>query len=528
MSQAIPSTIVPGSTSGTQLANIINGFVLAVASDFKGPARPSNLQPGGMWIDDSQETGPNFKWYLKIYDGTGDITIFTINLASSAVSISGSDDIFQIAKISADASGPILKMIKERIASNGQVKVGDTVAELQFQSTDDTGANPIVARMRAIANDDATLLATGTYLSFETTTTGAAAITEAMRLIDGKLGIGVTAPTHTIHSKGNSGIRHERTSDDALGAALAISKARVTGNGSVQANDILGIHQFIAQDSTGAQTVTAQVQAKATQNHTAPLKGTELSLSVVKTGTNALVEKVIYGEQTTHKELNEFEALKYTAQSIATVATIVQLNADKTIVNFTGNIDTVVQGLNSGGVSKSVLIHNGSTGKITIMHSDAAAAAGDRFKLPKNKNIVLLPDTSLEVFYSTVDSRWKLKSGSGGGGGELAVLTPVSVADGGTIALSTVEARQLIKVAPSGTTGVLNVTPFGAFTGTDPVEVILLGDSDAPVFIPYNDAAYGAIGNFGADADGLEVSKNYPAKAVWYPTTQRFYVTRGV
>ena len=529
MSQVIFTDINPATTSGTQLATLLNNFKAAILSGFSGTTRPTLLQAGGYWIDTTQEGSPNFKVFYKYYTGTTDIIVFTINLATGVASFASTEDLYRITKTSADTASPILDFLKKRIANAGQVLANDIVGTIQFSGTDNTGANPIAARIRAIAVDAMTPSASGTCLVIETTKTGEAALSESLRAINGRIGIGVTDPSHDLHVRGLLGARVERLSDNALPVIANYKKGRVAGNGGVLLNDILFEKQVEAIDSTGASTVVFKETYTASENHSATVKGVQRSTFINKPGEAVLTEKTRQlGELTEHYGTQKFFALDLDLESVATAATIAALNSNKTIVNLTGAIDTIIQGLNVLHLSKVVLVHNGSTARVTLAHQNVSASATNRMILPKNKDIVLVPNQSVELFYSTVESRWKLKSGSGGGGGELTVLTSVSIVDGGTITLSAVDARQVIKVAASGTTGILSTTPFGSFVSVDPVEVILLGDDNtATLFLPFNDATFGCVGNFESEGS-IEISKNLPVKAVWLPATQRFYVSRGV
>lgn len=86
MSQSVFSTINPATTSGTQLATLLNDFKNALMSGLSGTSRPSQTTPGGTWIDTTNEGSPNFYWSYKIYDGTTDIEMFRINLATGKAS----------------------------------------------------------------------------------------------------------------------------------------------------------------------------------------------------------------------------------------------------------------------------------------------------------------------------------------------------------------------------------------------------------------------------------------------------------
>lgn len=527
MSQTVFGDINPATKSGNQLATDLNAFKAAFLSKLSGTSRPAAAVPGTEWLDTSDE-GDDI-WTVKLYDGTDDIDLYSINLATGTVSVTSSDSLFSITKISADATGPLFKLIKKRIANGGQVSINDVVGEAQFVGTDDTGAATIVSRIKSMALEAMTTAAAGAALVFETVSVGSTSLSEVLRITNERVSIGGNpAPEAGLHVKHQDGVIVEKASDDAAGSVLAIRKTRVTGTGAVQNSDVLASIQAQAMDSNSDVASTAKIEAVATEGHTPGAKGTRISVSVMETGENAYTEKIRLADQITLYGRSEIEALKLTSQNIATAASITAMNGDKCVVRFTGATATLLQGIAATGVSKTILIHNTSSANVTVVHDHAGATAANRFSLPKSKNIVLLPLQSTEVFYDETDSRWKLRSGSGGGGGELSVIATQTIADGGVITISTIESRMMSIVSASGTTGLLSTTPFGAFSSTSPVEYILIGgDDEDTILIPFNDAQYGCIGDF-EDEGYIEISRKRPVKALWVPETERFYVSRGV
>lgn len=290
MSQGIFSTIVPTTTSGNQLAAILNDFKDAVVSGFSGSSRPSELDAGGYWIDTSDAQ----LWAYKMWTGVQDITIFTINLATGSSSIAAADSSFEIAKNSEDSVGPALKLLKERLANNGQTLDGDTLGELQFYATRDSGINVLAARIRAISSDNTTSSAQGSYLTFGISYDNTNTIVEAMRLIDGKLGLGITAPTEKLHVVGNAKL--EQSSEDALSAGLKVKKKRVSNSGQVLSGDSIGTVEFISNDSDTNDVPAVLVEVSAVENHTASAHGSKISVKNKKIGQTSYTEQVVIGE----------------------------------------------------------------------------------------------------------------------------------------------------------------------------------------------------------------------------------------
>jgi hypothetical protein len=295
MSQGIFGTIVPTTTSGNQLASILNDFKEAVVSGFSGTSRPSELDAGGYWIDTSNAN----LWAYKMYTGVQDVTIFTLNLSTGTSSISAADSSFEIAKSTADSIGPVLKLIKERLANNGQTLEGDTLGEVQFYATRDSGVNVVSARIKAISTDDTTASVQGSYLTFDISADATNSLVEAMRLIDGKLGIGLTAPQEKLHVKGNG--KFEVESDDTVGAKVYLKKKRIANSGQVLNGDVVGNVEFISNDSNLADATSAAIEVSARENHTASAHGSKISIKNKKLGQTTYTEQIAIEESVTVK-----------------------------------------------------------------------------------------------------------------------------------------------------------------------------------------------------------------------------------
>ncbi|AHJ10721.1 tail collar domain-containing protein [Rhizobium phage vB_RglS_P106B] len=79
MTQFDFGTINPTLKNGTDLASDLNQFRDALLTLHSGSARPSYVQPGMQWIDNSTPT----KWKLNLYDGTDDILIGTFDTTNN-------------------------------------------------------------------------------------------------------------------------------------------------------------------------------------------------------------------------------------------------------------------------------------------------------------------------------------------------------------------------------------------------------------------------------------------------------------
>jgi len=528
MSQQIFADINPNATSGTQLATYLNQFKAALLSGLIGPSRPPELLSGGTWIDNSAEIASDL-WYIKLYNGITDIILFTINIDTGTLLIPGTDNSFEILKVSSDTAAAILKLSKRR-ASNTQVNAADVIGEIQFVGRDNASGNPVVARIKAVATDTMTASIQGAAMIFEQVFTGANTLTEVARFLDGKFGIGLIAPTADLHVRGANGAIVERFSDDSTAASISIKKQRATGNGGILSADNIASLLFRSADSTAGTIFTGvSLDAVAAENHTSAARGTTLSLKLIQATTTTLAEIMSFGSVIYTKIGLQVAALILDAQNIATTATIAALNADYAIANFTGSTATSVQGVSATGKSKVVLLYNQSSATVTVEHEHASASAANRITLPNSRSIALLAGQAVELFYNTATTKWTLKSGSGGGGGDIVVQTAATVTGGGTIPISQTDPQQVIKITGGSVPVTASTTPFGGSPGpTNPVAISMIGhDNDFPVSILYNDADYGCVGNFD-DVEGIQITKDLPAKALWYPATKRYYVSRGV
>ncbi len=236
MSQDIFSSIDP-SISGTALATALNAFKDAIVSGFSGTSRPAELGIGGMWVD---TTNDPTSWSIKVWTGTNDVSIFTIDLTNSLASVALAVDSFLVKKISADTVGAVMELVKRRIATNGQVLSGDIVGEIRATGRTNTSTNPVVAKIIFTATDDMTSSTYGGTLSFWSTPDGSATLTEHMRFITGLF------ETIVPHKLNSQILVPQNVATSATIAQLSGAKILVEMTG-VTATDIQGINS--AHDS---------------------------------------------------------------------------------------------------------------------------------------------------------------------------------------------------------------------------------------------------------------------------------------
>lgn len=443
MSQVIFPDIDPASTSGTELAALLNDFKDAVISGMIGTSRPSELLAGGSWIDNTNEATPNFYWSYKVYTGTVDVEVFRINVVTGVSSISGADSTFEISRVSADAVGPIARFVKNRIASSGQVLAGDIVGELRFIGKASDASSPVVAKMKVVAIDNETNVASGVYYVWETTPALSTVAVEHMRLMNGLLGVGTSAPDSVIHARGATGIKSAYGADSANAAKIILEKERLAGTKATQNGDAIGQLDVNTTDDASAKNTSFRMQCVATQAHTSAAQGTKMVISAAKTGTATVTERMSIGDVIEDTARTKINMLDLGEQDVATAATIAQLSATKVLVEMTGSTATDIQGIDSTAAdrTKVIVVHNRSSANVTLKHQNGTAAAADRLKLPSSSDVTILPDGTVMLQYCATDSRWKLTAGGGTTHASSTVLTTYN-GIGGTF------------LAPSGVTQV--------------------------------------------------------------------------
>lgn len=185
MSQQIFSDIDPEVTTGLMLAALLDDFKDALMSGMSGTARPVSVTAGGIWIDTSQEEAPTFKWSMKIYTGTVDREILSVDLLTGASGFNIANDVFTVRRISADDVGAILNLMKARIETAGQVAEDDLIARFRFLGHTNSDADVLTAYMQAVSEEDMTSSERGVIFSFHSTPEGSNSVLEHLRFVAG-------------------------------------------------------------------------------------------------------------------------------------------------------------------------------------------------------------------------------------------------------------------------------------------------------------------------------------------------------
>lgn len=350
MSQNVFSSIIPAATSGVALCAIVEAFKNAAVSGFSGTSRPSQIKAGGYWIDISND--PSY-WEMKIYDGSTDISLLKINLTLGTAVIASTDSLFRIEKTSSDAVGPLLELVKKRIANSGQTLDGDSLGEIQFWGTTSSAVAVEETAIRAVAEGNTTTTSSSGYLVFEVTPDNTSTLVEAMRIIDGKLGVGgVSSPTEILHVKGT--IRSSRTSDDTTLAAKVIQKKkRITGTGQVLSGDSIGKLEFNSTDNTGTGMTVAEIEVSARENISSTSQGSKIVFRNKKLGQNTFTDQITIDESVTIPNLTSpnVNATTVTATTLtktggnANFGTVVNVQDPSITVNKGGTSTTADAGV---------------------------------------------------------------------------------------------------------------------------------------------------------------------------------------
>lgn len=144
MSQSDFGTIVPDTTSGVELADMLMGFRDAVESNHSGSTRPTYAREGMNWLDTSVTP-----WKYYLYDGADDILIGTFdpaaNLFSPVVTSDNISDATAIGKAVLVASSP----------SAAQTAIGgSTVGKAVFTAATDLAARSAITAAASGTNTD--------------------------------------------------------------------------------------------------------------------------------------------------------------------------------------------------------------------------------------------------------------------------------------------------------------------------------------------------------------------------------------
>ncbi|WP_413943972.1 hypothetical protein [Bdellovibrio sp. HCB-162] len=132
------------------------------------------------------------------------------------------------------------------------------LGQINFYGTNETGAaapNP-TARISVVTSENTTTTATGGYMRFQTTTTGANTLTEVMRLSDGKVGIGTASPGQKLTVAGtiestSGGVKYPDTTTQTTAYPGAAKRALLALNAGTSATAVSPVSWNVATYDTG-------------------------------------------------------------------------------------------------------------------------------------------------------------------------------------------------------------------------------------------------------------------------------------
>jgi hypothetical protein len=416
MSQVVFDTIDPTNTSGTELANILNNWKNAALSGYIGATRPDQVTAGGSWIDTSLQVSDG-KWRLRLYTGTVELTLMEINLTTNSVSFPGSDNSFAITRVSEDAVGAMLRLVKKRVTAT-QVKMGDTLGSVSFYGYTASSVETESARFRAEARQDFTSGALGTDFIFETTKSGENTPTEHMRMTNGKMTVGPAGVTPVEVLEVAGSIVARRSGADALPARVITSKKRTSGGGQSLLNDYLSEYLARGYDETGAEVDLMKMSVRATQDITTTAHGTRISFEKKDTGGIVYFEKMaITDEGVEASNLTLIGSLRNsTAIDVSTGSDIDLPNPHKGIIVLTSNTLVSIRGITLPIAGEEFKIIN-ATGNNVVIKNNVTAAGTLKILSGSGDDLDMADGTVITVVRDGNSSVYRIIGGTGGSGG---------------------------------------------------------------------------------------------------------------
>jgi len=410
MSQNIWNSINPATTSGNQLAQLLDDFKEAMVSGMSGTTRPTELDASGIWVDTTND-GIGF-WDVKIWTGVQDIVIANINKSTGVATIPGADSSFNITKISDDSIGPHLNLQKKRIAGGGQTLTSDVIGKVHFKGYDAVGTAHIQAYIEGVTTEDVSGTNKGSRLKVFTTKTGTGSPTEvAIFTNDAKFGVGTSTPAKKIHSKAtdsSAGIGADRIDDTADPVGVDLRKERLSGTGQTLNGDTVSKVSSWGKDQLGGYAELAKVEVHTLEDTSDVAHGSKMTFHVKGVGEVAFTE-VMEVSKTGVKVLGLPVAGNYTTyanEAIANGGTISKVdNIGFQYRRVSGNGGAIALSTTPFGSMATVndgtvftIMCTDDVNTVEITHNDIQYGAilnGDKI-LKKYESVTLMYDAVLE------------------------------------------------------------------------------------------------------------------------------------
>lgn len=115
---------------------------------------------------------------------------------------------------------------------------------------------------------------------------------------------------------------------------------------------------------------------------------------------------------------------------VASSATITALSSANSFIKLTGATATELQGISAPSTAVRLIVYNASSADLTVKHQNVGALAANRIITPDAGDLLIASNSSCEFVYDLSDSRWRVVSTPGGGGGGVAEQESIGTGDG--------------------------------------------------------------------------------------------------
>ena len=124
------------------------------------------------------------------------------------------------------------------------------------------------------------------------------------------------------------------------------------------------------------------------------------------------------------------ESIAIQKEDVASTAIISALSSTNSFVKITGATATELRGISAPSEANLLVVYNASSAVLTVKHQNVGATAGDRIITPEGGDVQVQANQSVQFLYDITDSRWRLISASGSGGGGDAYQESIGTGDG--------------------------------------------------------------------------------------------------
>jgi alpha-tubulin suppressor-like RCC1 family protein len=208
----------------------------------------------------------------------------------------------------------------------------------------------------------------------------------------------------------DSTFQRQQISADTAGAIIEFIKQRLSNNGQVLDADSVAEIRFVGRTDTSTDPTVAYFKWVSSDDEVAATaSGGTFSFYSVADASSTITEhlKFISGQVETVVPL-KLNSLILAQQSVATVTDITSLSASIKLVELTGATTTNIHGIDAAANTQEITIHNRSSAVVTLKHLSTSASAANRLQLPSSKDVTLRADETVNLYYCSTDTKWKL------------------------------------------------------------------------------------------------------------------------